>query len=376
MAVDPTKEFTATDDAALEQAAETPIEPVEGQGEKSDAAAEKAAGDKMAEILARNDAKNQADELDEEGITGPDNPDGDKPETDAAGAKAKEEAEGEDEGEGDGGGETAPTAEELAAKKVVDEFDPNLKRVAAELGNWKQKDIEDFIVANPTLARITFSNMAAGFNNLSLQYAQGARGPAQPGPQQQQQTVATQPNLSALDELLAKPEKLKALQEIAGEELTNLFIKPMLEERRQQNEDRQFVASLRRDALVREINDSFTDLAKGGFEDFYGKNGEVTQDQTNNRFKTGQLADQIRAGAQMQGVSMGINEALKRAHLIVTADQTRATVRKEITQQVKKRSTQITARPTARAEKVSVGGGQRSDDTAIAAVEQFWAERA
>jgi hypothetical protein len=246
--------------------------------------------------------------------------------------------------------------------------------VAAQLGGWKQQDIEDFIVSNPVLARVTFSNMAAGYNNLSLQYAQAARQGIAPTQQLQQAAATTQAQMSALDELLAKPEKLKALADTAGEELMKNFIKPLLDERKAAVEDRQFIAGLRREALVREINTSIEDLAKGGFEGFYGKTAETTQQQHDNRFKVGQVADQIRAGAQMQGVNMSIKDALNRAHLIVTADQVKAQVRKEITATVKRRATQITARPTTRATS-SGQSGNRGDMAAIAAVEAFMSER-
>lgn len=372
MAAESTNEFTTTEGAASEQETSVAMEP-----QRSDAAAEAAASEKMNEIFGRNDARNQADELEEEGLEGPDNPDGDaKPEA------KEEEKDGTTEPPDEE--EEKPVVEEDDAEKqakderqkLLDAFDPNLVRVAKELGGWKQVDIDEFIATNPVLARVTFSNMAAGYNALSLQYAQASRsGVAHPAlAQQPPQAVATQQSMSALDELLAKPERLAALSEIAGKELTDAFIKPMLDERKQMVEDRAFIAGLRRDAVIREINDSFTQIAKDGFEEFYGKNGEVTKDQNDNRFRVGQLADQVRAGAQMQGVNMSINEALRRAHLIVTADQTKQQARREVVQQVKKRSTQITARPTARKATAKSDSTSKSDAQALAVVEKFWDE--
>jgi hypothetical protein len=357
--------------AELDRAAETPVEPA--AKETPDQKAETAVAGKMAEILARNEARNQKDELEQDGLEGVDNPDGDSPEK-------PEPKEGEEEeipaAEKEEPGETPaaePTPEETARKEALEAFDPNLKQVARELAGWKQQDIDDFIVSNPVLARVTFGNMAAGYNNLSLQYAQAARGGQVAPPRQAQQAAATtQATQSALDELLAKPEKLKALGDIAGEELMNGFIKPMLEVHKQQAEDRQFLAGLRREALIREINTSMEDIGKNGFEDFYGKAGETTQDQHNNRFKVSQVADQIRAGAQLQGVAMTIKEALQRAHLIVTADQVKAQARKEVQKQVVKRSTQITARTTAR---TKVAPAPKTDDAAMAAVEQWFSDR-
>jgi hypothetical protein len=348
----------------------TPVEPVAEQTEtNSDAAAEAAVASKMQEIFNRNDTKNQEDELVEEGAVSPDNPDGTL-DPEAEGEHVADEEVQEDEEAEQLSPEEKAAAD--ARKKTIDAFDPNLKRIAAELGGWKQSDIEDLIAHNPVLARVTFSNMAAGYNALSQQYAQAARSVI-PAQQLQAPTVAA-PAPSALDELLSNPEKFKALSEIAGDELMKGFIKPLLDERKSMLEDRQFIASLRQEALVREINDSFTDVAKDGFEEFYGKAGETTQEQQNNRFKVGQLADQIRAGAQLQRVNMPVKEAIRRAHLILTANQVKATARKEIVKQVQTRAKQLTLRPTARKNRAAAPV-QKGEEAALAGVQDWWASR-
>ena len=89
------------------------------------------------------------------------------------------------------------------------------------------------------------------------------------------------------------------------------------------------------------------------------------------------MADQIRAGAQSQGVDMSIREALNRAHLIATADLAKQTARREVQAAVKKRSTQLTQRPTGRKTKTAVAGvtSRKGDEAALAAVEDFWDQR-
>jgi hypothetical protein len=381
MAEEANQAAEVTEDA-LDTVAGQAIEPAAEQVQTADQRAEAIVADKMKEIFARNDTKNQADELEEADFEGPDNPDGDVPAKEKPDAGKPEEEPGEEAATGEedpepgeeaGGELTAEEkAEQAKQKKVIDAFDPNLRKIAKELGGWKETDIDALIVANPTLARVTFSNMAASYNALSLQYARGTR-PVNPAQTPAQQTAATQPSANPLDDLLNNPAKLAQLQEVAGEELTKLFIKPLLDERRAILEDRQFLSEMRRDALIREVNTSFSEVANGGFEEFYGRDGEVTQQQQDNRFKVGQLADQIRAGAQLQGVNMDVREAVKRAHLIVTADQVQAKARREVRAQVQQRSTQITARPTQRKPRQTA---KRGDDAALAAVEQFWDERA
>lgn len=329
----------------------------------SDSAAIDAATQKMNAIFGANDQKNQDDSLEEEGIVGPNDPDGD----DSFGAKA--DAEKKDEVVEEEEGTVEEKAEADERKAVLDEFDANLKAVAKDLGKWSQQDIEDFIVASPALAKITFSRMQDGYNALSQQYARGQAAPVVAP----QQNVATGVNTSTLDTLLADPKKLAELQEVAGKELTEGFIKPILAERARQIEDRAFIDGLRKESFVRDINDTFTAFGGQGFQDFYGKNGEVGEKQSQNRFAVGQLADQIMAGAKLQNVTMTTREALSRAHLVVTADQTatkaRAAVRKEVTT----RRNAITARPTAR--KVRVAPTDKSDAAAIESVSAFWSDR-
>lgn len=326
-------------------------------------AAETATAKKMSEIFGENDARNQKDELEEEGVEGPNNPDGEEIEEEGKEKEASEEEVSEDEDL------TPEEATEKARRQdILDKFDPNLKQIAKDLGAWSQNDIDDFIVSNPVLARITFAKISDGYNALSQQYARGAQAPAQAP----QQNAATNPSTSVLDDLLSDPKKLAQLQEVAGSELTEGFIKPMLAERARQIEDRAFIDDLRKESFVRDINETFTAFGVNGFSDFYGKNGEVNEKQQQNRFAVGQLADQIRTGAKAQNVSMTVREALQRAHLIATADTQKAQARREVQKQVQSRSRQITARPTARVQRVASSSNQ--EDTALQAVADFWSE--
>jgi hypothetical protein len=339
----------------------------EAEAGGSDKAAENAAAQKMNEIFGRNDRKNQADELEEEGLQGPDNPDGDElPEEDAAIVAEEEEEVKALEAAGE-----QKTTEQLAAEKTLAAFDPNLKAIAKELGGWAEQDIDDFIVSNPVLARVTFARIQAGYNTLSQQYARGVQAPAA-APQQSQAVATSGASPDVLNELLSNPKKLADLQEALGKDVMEGFVKPLLQAQTRANEDRAFIDGMRKEALVRDINETFTEIGGGIFADFYGKNGEVSQKQSENRFQVAQLADQIQAGAKLQNVQLSVRDALKRAHRIVTADQSAKVARQEVRSQVKKRSANLTARPTARKTTLSPNG--RSDEAALAAVADFWSE--
>lgn len=259
---------------------------------------------------------------------------------------------------------------QAAVPATAESFDPNLLQIAKELGGWSDKDAQDLIKANPTLARVTFARIADSYNALSLQYAQGVRQP-QAAQQSVPQAGATAGKLPALDDLFADPRRLAEFAEIHGQDLVDKVLKPLHSELVATREDRQYVASLRREALVREVNDTFKSF--DSFKDFYGESPvALTKDQNDNRHKVGNLADQIRYGAEQSNVQMTPREALTRAHMIVTHDQHRAQARKAITQEVKRRSTQITSRPSQRN---APAPAAKTEQAALQAVAEFWSNR-
>jgi hypothetical protein len=133
-----------------------------------------------------------------------------------------------------------------------------------------------------------------------------------------------------------------------------------------------FVNQQRLEVTRREVNDAVSRVAKGGYEKHYGEDpASLTDAQRTARQQLGQAADMIHAGAKMQKVDMTFGEAIRRAHLILTADKQQAQARTALVKQVKQRSTQITSRPTQRIQR-SV---KRGEAAATEAVEKFWENR-
>lgn len=281
-------------------------------------------------VPAREQARRAAvkqeekDELEQEGVKG------DGEEQDAPAAEETTEEEGQ-----------AP-ADEQAAEAAV--LDPNL-RFAAEQFGWTADKIDKLYAADPELATSTFENLLNAFTNLSRQNNPAASMTPQGNPAAQQQAV------SRLDKLYSD---LKSFAAENGEPLADHF-KAIHEEvivpfRQMQAE----LAVQKQQAVRAEVNTVVNDLGKQ-FPAVYGSGDKATLVQQQSRQQLYTLADQFRAGASLQGKEMSVADALKRAHLVLTADQRIAEGRKQVVQQVQKRSKAITARPTQRRNPSAMG---------------------
>jgi len=109
------------------------------------------------------------------------------------------------------------------------------------------------------------------------------------------------------------------------------------------------------------ITNFFGDNALNVFKGFYGaaKVNEdwgtvLTGEQLKNRIKVVEMADQVLAGAELQGRDMDYDEALHLAHLVVSDNIRETIIRNEIKSKIKERSKGITVKST--------GGGKHSQD--------------
>lgn len=304
------------------------------------------------EVARREQVKReQAEELDESGQTGPNNPEGHA----APEAVETDTTETEDEPEGEEQTETP-------ASSAIPSLDPNLRFVAQQFG-WTDEKIDKLNKADPELAADTFTQLASAYTNLSRQYVvpQG-QPPAAPQPVAQPQAPA-----SKLDQLYAD---LSSFAEENGDTIVERLLKPLRDEVIEPVRRMQAALEVQQQAAVRAEVQSTLSALTGQFGDVYGKDdATLTPQQQQSRVNLAGIADQIRAGAKMQGRELSVKEALNRAHLIVTADRRDEAVRTQVRDQVQKRNRQITARPTARqAPKAALG--KRSDNAAMEAFER------
>jgi hypothetical protein len=247
-------------------------------------------------------------------------------------------------------------------------------RQAALRAKWTEEQIDQFVGQSRELAEMTFKNLQGAQNDLSSRYAQLGQQRQQPQPAQGQQppaapAAAEQPNL---EKLLGD---LDAFARNNGQELADVFralksevIAPM------QQLKAHYEAQIQQTQAA-EVHRTFEAFEKD-WSNVYGKGKEIEPQQWQARQQVAQLADQIRYGAWQQGIDMTLTEALNRANDLFTRDKVAEQARQQVTQQVQRRSRTLTNRPTQRKSPQTAGeGAQRSEKSAMAAIEAFWAER-
>lgn len=312
----------------------------------------------------------------------------------AAGAKSDD---GEEQGETqaddpdkapDAKGKPAAPAPGEDAARAAATLSPVLRQAAQRAG-WSKEDIDGFYAQNAGLAERTFERLHGSFNDLSSRYAQLGQAPNPRGAQTTQSaptapsaTAATPATSQQLDALFTEAA-LKQFGEDNGQDLVEKLLKPLGTEviqpfrqmKAEMEQMKAWAAAQQSEALAKEVNLVFKGW-EDEFADLYGKNGQTSKQQHDARAQVAQLADQIMAGAAMQGVQLSVSDALERAHALHTADRRNEIERQRLVAQVKGRASRITARPTQRKIARTVDdGAARGDKAAMEAVGNFWAER-
>lgn len=305
--------------------------------------------------------KEQQEDLEDEGLTDPNSPEGIDPKAEKNIAEAKVETD-------------KAKVEAAGAAPETPALDPTLRLAANQLG-WSDEKIDKFLKADAELAQETFENLADTYTNLSRQLIGGNASQVAPGTQPQITTAQPQVEASPLDKLLS-PAALATFAETNGQEIVDLFLKPFAAERKaltdQVKELTAFVEVSQRRAVAQEAGGVMSGLAKT-FGDLYGVDTtKLSLVQQQARQNLANVADQIRAGAKQQGHELSVTEAINRAHLIVSADHRQQVSRKQVTEQVRSRSKQITAKPSQRSNPTLTG--VKSDTTAAEAYQRRAAE--
>lgn len=237
-------------------------------------------------------------------------------------------------------------------------------RHAAKRAGWEDGDIDELAKANPAMAEKTFSKLLRSFNDLSAEYGRLGAAPAVTA-----QPIAAPQATPRPDDLLSSlygPDKITKIRETFGPDFVEEVLQPLvapvqeLMHRARQQE---------MEVNAREIGEFFGGLPKE-FSDLYGSGNKVSEAQMEARFTLGRMADQQRRGAASVGVHLSVKEALDNANLQFAAQHLSEIERKRITGQVKKRSSQITQRPSQRSRYSAAG------EPSIEAAQEAYAKRA
>jgi hypothetical protein len=115
--------------------------------------------------------------------------------------------------------------------------------------------------------------------------------------------------------------------------------------------------------IAKHLEDFFGSDEMQPYNEFYGASmGDATDDQFFNRNKVLQLAGAMAAGAERQGRSLTMNEALDLAHDSVSSEFQATAIRKNIQKSVQQRSNQITLKPSSKSSPQKSGPAQNREE--------------
>lgn len=311
-----------------------------------------------------DDKKDQADDSKSKDDSTPD----DKPE----GENDKDETGDKD---GDEIKDAPSKSDEKDDSKPEKKFElPDAFYRAAEHDGWKPDDIKGFFEADPERALVTFQNIYNSMNRASRDFANLGRIKAEQTRKQIEDTTKTDSETKVEDFVDIK----KLGEEYEDSPLIDGVIKPLNDALKQITQEvkslksqksssaadiefaksDQIAATQRAEATAKQadiklIEDFFSAEDMKSYKDFYGtiEMGQIFQDlqpgQQKNRYEMLQIADQMITGNAMQGTELSVNDALLRAHLLVTEPIREKIIREEIKSSLTKRQKGLTLRPSA-----------------------------
>ena len=289
----------------------------------------------------------------EETAVSEEEPEGSTPESEDD-SKPEGDSQAEPEVKSDG---TTPEAE----KK--DDIPDAYIRAAIHQG-WNQEVVDDLVKTNPELAKKAFENCYLSVNNASREWSELGRAKieaehaaAAVGAPSASEAIAQQedPNTTALITKLRKEYTDDPLIEVVIKGLESKP-KPVQQPVPQQQQNYE-VATARANAAAnsaidQRVNTFFSADDMTPYEKFYGKLelGQIPEDLANgqqyNRLAVLQEAEFIMAGHSMRNQKIEVEQALEKAHLIVTEPIRTQVVRDSLKATATKRKKSMTLRPS------------------------------
>jgi hypothetical protein len=249
-----------------------------------------------------------------------------------------------------------PTPVKEDEKEV--ELPDSLYRAAIH-AEWTHEEIKDFFESNPEKALKTFEKIYHSTNKLSSEFSRLGRQPAanvQPGAQPVSPIKVDREKLEAE---YGKNDPLVNLVCGLSEQVTRLSSAPV-----QSAPVRQDVQSQPDPYLRQQIDVFFTGDSMKAYGEFYGQGKDergLTIGQQQNRWNLLNMADEILSGAQVTGRRMDLNEAMERAHMVLTDSLRTETARKELVAKVKIRAKSLTLKPRGQSPKLGAKSNTEQD---------------
>lgn len=225
----------------------------------------------------------------------------------------------------------------------IDQIDPALLSIA-ELTGMSREKVTNLFKADPKGTVKALEALADSFTSTSQAFASVQS-------KDRATSAGNAPSLTAgFDKLFQNMDKLS---ETHGQEFVDNIMKPLKTEVLEPlKQVYAFMQEQRQQDLIRRVDRHYDTLATGAFEAFYGKSGEpLSKRQQANREQVAEWADRISVGANAQGKDISPEEALTRAHVIVTANLRNSTALKEVQSKVKKRAKGLSVKPSSRTQR-------------------------
>jgi len=275
------------------------------------------------------------------------------------------EPEDGSEPEGDGQAELEEKPDgSIPEVEIKDEIPESYIRAAIHQ-KWSQKDVDELIESNPGLAKRTFENCYNSVVQASKDFSEIGRAKIELDRQQVAQTVSTAAEVVAQEDPKTTALIAKLRKEYADDPLIEVVIKDLeakpkpvqqtqpVSQQQQGYEVATARANVAANAAIDQRVNSFFDA--GGmelYEKFYGKLdlGQIPEDLSNgqqlNRLAVLQEAEFIMAGHAMRNQKIEVEQALEKAHLIVTEPIRTRVVRDSLKATATKRKKSMTLRPS------------------------------
>ena len=229
---------------------------------------------------------------------------------------------------------------------------------------WSQKDVDELIESNPELAKRTFENCYNSVVQASRDFSEIGRAKIeldrqQVGVQTAQQTAPEVIEDSDTTALIVKLQKEYPDDPLIDVVIAGLKTKPKSVQTQPVSQQQQGyeIATARHNvaanaAIDQRVNSFFGADDMKLYDKFYGKLelGQIPEDLSNgqqqNRLAVLQEAEFIMAGHGVRGQKIEVEQALERAHLIVTEPIRTQVVRDSLKATATKRKKSMTLRPS------------------------------
>lgn len=230
---------------------------------------------------------------------------------------------------------------------------------------WKQEVIDELIESNPKLAKTTLESLYLDVNNASREWSALGRARRDQTLQEQDRTatetvteatgVDVKPMIDKLRKEYADDPLIDGVAKLLEDTAKIANAKPKVQV--QQGQDQYQTATAHANAAAnaaidQRINSFFSDDVMSPYGEFYGKLklgqsfGDLSHGQQQNRLAVVEEAEMMISGHAMRGIKLEAEEALEKAHFVVTEPVREQVIRDNLKATATKRKKSMTFRPS------------------------------